>query len=78
MAALWKLPVIYVIENNQYGMGTIDRARLGHAPSSTSRGEAYGIPGEQVDGMDVLAVQRSRREGGRRTRAAARVPTSSR
>jgi pyruvate dehydrogenase E1 component alpha subunit len=55
MAALWKLPVVYVIENNRYGMGTA----IGRATARTDlfhRGTPYGIPGEQVDGMNVLAV----------------------
>ncbi len=55
MAALWDLPVVFVIENNQYAMGT---ATPRHAAGQLyRRGEGYGIPGEQVDGMDVFAVQ---------------------
>jgi pyruvate dehydrogenase E1 component alpha subunit len=58
MAALWSLPVVFVIENNQYGMGTkVTRAAAGRALAD--RGMAYGIPGKQVDGMDVLAVRRA-------------------
>ena len=56
MAALWDLPCLFIIENNQYGMGTaVTRAAAGSALAD--RGSAYGIPGKQVDGMDVLAVR---------------------
>jgi pyruvate dehydrogenase E1 component alpha subunit len=55
MASLWKLPVVYVIENNRYGMGTsVDRASA--RTDLFHRGMAYGLAGEQVDGMNVLAV----------------------
>jgi pyruvate dehydrogenase E1 component alpha subunit len=56
MAALWTLPLLVVIENNQYGMGTaVSRSSAGQ--DLADRGSAYGIPGKQVDGMDVLAVR---------------------
>ena len=56
MAALWKLPVVYVIENNRYGMGTsVDRATA--SKDLSKNGEPWGIPGRQVDGMDVVAVK---------------------
>jgi pyruvate dehydrogenase E1 component alpha subunit len=55
MAELWKLPVVYIIENNQYAMGTaVDRSTAG--VQLYKRGGAHNIPGEAVDGMDVEAV----------------------
>ncbi len=56
MAELWQLPVLYVIENNQYAMGT-SIARASSQPALHKRGESFSIPGREVDGMDVLAVR---------------------
>jgi pyruvate dehydrogenase E1 component alpha subunit len=56
MAELWMLPVVFVIENNQYAMGTSVK-RSTKSTSYWGRGVAYGIEGEEVDGMDVLAVK---------------------
>jgi pyruvate dehydrogenase E1 component alpha subunit len=56
LAALMKLPVVYIIENNRYGMGTsVDRASA--SKDLSKNGAPWGIPGMQVDGMDVLAVR---------------------
>jgi pyruvate dehydrogenase E1 component alpha subunit len=68
MASLWKLPVVFIVENNQYAMGTA----VSRASSETHlhrRGAGFQIPGEEVDGMDVLAV----RDAGRRAVARARA-----
>lgn len=67
MAALWKLPVVFVVENNHYGMGTsVARAGVG---AFYKRGEPFGIPGEKIDGMDFVAVA----EAGERAAAHARA-----
>jgi pyruvate dehydrogenase E1 component alpha subunit len=61
MAELWKLPVVFIIENNRYAMGTsVNRASA--QTDFSKRGISFNIPGEQVDGMDIHAV----REAGRR------------
>src|SRR5215471_5363492 len=56
MAELWKLPVIYVIENNRYAMGTAV-SRASAQQDFSKRGASFNIPGKQVDGMDVRAVK---------------------
>jgi len=55
MAKLWDLPVLYVVENNQYAMGT-SIARASSNMDLSQRGASFGIPGEKVDGMNVCAV----------------------
>jgi pyruvate dehydrogenase E1 component alpha subunit len=56
MAELWKLPVVYIIENNRYAMGTAV-TRASAQTDFSRRGLSFNIPGEQVDGMDVRAVK---------------------
>jgi pyruvate dehydrogenase E1 component alpha subunit len=56
MAELWKLPVVYVIENNRYAMGTAV-TRASAQVDFSKRGLSFNIPGEQIDGMDVRAVK---------------------
>lgn len=56
MAKLWNLPVLYIIENNQYAMGTAVNRATG-AANLSRRGESFDIPGVQVDGMNILAVK---------------------
>jgi pyruvate dehydrogenase E1 component alpha subunit len=57
MASIWKLPCIFIIENNRYAMGTSAERSTAVAQQLGKRGEAFGIPSEQVDGMDVRAVK---------------------
>lgn len=67
MAALWKLPVVFIIENNQWGMGTsVARASAGEL---YRRGECFGIVGEKVDGMDLFAVVASVKRAAAKARA---------
>ncbi len=61
MAELWKLPVVYVIENNRYAMGT-SVTRSSATTDLSKRGLSFNIPGEQVDGMDVRAVRAAGQE----------------
>ncbi|MFM2281265.1 MAG: hypothetical protein RLZZ444_3496 [Pseudomonadota bacterium] len=68
MAALWKLPVIYIVENNRYAMGTaVNRASA--QTDFSQRGASFGIPGIQVDGMDVRAVKAATDEAAEHARS---------
>jgi pyruvate dehydrogenase E1 component alpha subunit len=58
VSALWGLPVVFIIENNRYGMGT-STARASSVKDLYQRGSAYGIPRSDVDGMDLLAVRQA-------------------
>jgi pyruvate dehydrogenase E1 component alpha subunit len=56
LAALWKLPIVFMVENNLYGMGTSVERHSAQTDLS-KKAEGFGIPGERIDGMDVLAVR---------------------
>ena len=61
MASLWKLPVVYIVENNGYSMGT-SIARHCSIKDLYKRGESFGIPGVQIDGMNILEVMKKGKE----------------
>jgi pyruvate dehydrogenase E1 component alpha subunit len=67
LTALWKLPVLFLVENNLYGMGTSVERHSAQTDLS-AKAEGYGIPGERIDGMDVLAVREAVSEGIRMAR----------
>ena len=68
LAAIWKLPVVYICENNQYSMGmAVDKAWA--VDSLLPRAAAYNMPGEQVDGMDVVLVYEAMKRAVERTRS---------
>lgn len=73
MAKIWELPIVYICENNQFGMGT-DYRRVSSVDDFSVMGGSYGIPGAQVDGMDVLNVYEAAREAVDRARAE-KLPT---
>ncbi len=67
LAALWSLPVLFLVENNMYGMGTSVERHSAQTDLS-KKAEGYGVPGERVDGMDVIAVREAVAEGIRKAR----------
>jgi pyruvate dehydrogenase E1 component alpha subunit len=71
LAALWKLPVLFLVENNLYGMGTSVERHSAQTDLS-KKAEGYGIPGRRIDGMDVIAVRESVAEGIRLAREESR------
>jgi pyruvate dehydrogenase E1 component alpha subunit len=73
LAALWKLPVLFLVENNLYGMGTSVERHSAQTDLS-KKAEGYGIPGRRIDGMDVLEVREAVAEGLRLAREE-RTPT---
>jgi pyruvate dehydrogenase E1 component subunit alpha len=71
LAALWKLPVLFLVENNLYGMGTSVERHSAQTDLS-KKAEGYGVPGSRVDGMDVVAVREAVAEGIRLAREESR------
>lgn len=71
MASIWHLPVVFICENNQYGMGT-DFRRVSSVDDFSIMGNSYNIPGEQIDGMNVLEVYNKVSAAVERTRRASR------
>jgi pyruvate dehydrogenase E1 component alpha subunit len=67
LAALWSLPILFLVENNLYGMGTAVERHSAQTDLS-KKAEGYGIPGQRIDGMDVLAVREAVSEGVRLAR----------
>ena len=67
MAKIWNLPIVYICENNQYGMGT-DFRRVSSVTDFVVMGDSYGIPGKQVNGMDVEEVYQEVGEAADRAR----------
>jgi len=67
LAALWKLPILFMVENNLYGMGTSVERHSAQTDLS-KKAEGYGIPGKRLDGMDVVAVREGVAEGIRQAR----------
>jgi pyruvate dehydrogenase E1 component alpha subunit len=70
LAALWRLPVLFLCENNRYAMGTA-LERHQSQPNIAAKAAAYGIPGTQVDGMDVVAVEAATRRAADAVRSGA-------
>jgi pyruvate dehydrogenase E1 component alpha subunit len=68
IAAIWNLPVIFLVENNLYGMGARPEEQF-KVPEIYKRAQAYGIPGKRIDGMDVIAVNRAISEAAERGRS---------
>ena len=62
MASLWKLPALYILENNRYAMGTSTKRHASNPDELYRRGEPFGIPGKRVDGMNIFEVIEAGRE----------------